>query len=190
MKKLVTLGMVACLSVAGCMTAFAGQWQSDAQGKWYVNDDGHYPTNAWQEIDGKHYYFGADGYLLVDTITPDGYLVGSDGSWVRYSLSDENAQQKINEFVELYEGAFYIDEAEFEQNVRSFYTPDEAQAVIDLIRSNHTFVPDTSLQDGGIDTSGWVGFDGQPLNVEVGTLDHDQSLTPKQNEAINNSSWG
>lgn len=174
-KRILTLVMALCLMVP--ITSFAGEWKEDNKGYWYVNDDGHYPTNAWQEIDGKHYYFGADGYLLVDTITPDGYLVGSDGSWVRYSLSDENAQQRINEFVELYEGAFYMDQAEFEQNVRSFYTPEEAQAVIDLIRSNHTFVPEP-------DPSTYQTIGGS--KIIRGTLDHDQSLTPEQEADIAN----
>lgn len=183
-KKLVTLGMVSCLSVASCMTAFAGQWQSDAHGWWYVNDDGQYTSNAWQEIDGKQYYFDENGYMMTETMTPDGYLVGSDGAWIHYSLSDENAQQMINEFAELYEGAFYIDQAEFEQNVRSFFIdPVEAQYVIDLIRSNHTFVPDASLQDGGIDTSGWdLGGGSVTIETEVS----DQSLSPEENAAINN----
>lgn len=118
-------------------------WVQDATGWWYRNADGSYPMNTWKEINGKQYYFGSDGYMLVNYPTPDGFYVGSDGAWVTYSLSDENVQQIINEFVELYEGAFYIDQTEFEENVRTFFTePAEAQYVIDLIRSNHTFVPD------------------------------------------------
>lgn len=183
MKKLVTLVMVACLSIVSCITVFAGQWQSDAHGWWYVNDDGQYTSNAWQEIEGKQYYFDENGYMMIETMTPDGYLVGSDGAWIHYSLSDENAQQMINEFAELYEGAFYIDQAEFEHNVRTFYTPEEAQAVIDLIRSNHTFVPDASLQDGGIDTSGWDLGGG---SVKQRPLAEDQHLSPEENAAINN----
>lgn len=118
-------------------------WVQDATGWWYRNADGSYPMNTWKEINGKQYYFGGDGYMLVNYPTPDGFYVGSDGAWVTYSLSDENVQQIINEFVELYEGAFYIDQTEFEENVRTFFTePAEAQYVIDLIRNNHTFVPD------------------------------------------------
>lgn len=121
-------------------------WVQDNVGWWWRNADGSYPVNAWKEINGKQYYFGSDGYMLHDTTTPDGYTVGSDGAWIQYSLSDEKKQQTINELIELYTGAFYIDQAEFEQNVRTFFTdPAEAQYVIDLIRSNHTFVPDTSL---------------------------------------------
>ena len=31
------------ISIFSCITSFAGQWQSDAQGWWYVNDDGTPP---------------------------------------------------------------------------------------------------------------------------------------------------
>lgn len=63
-------------------TAYAGQWQQDSAGWWYQNDNGSYPVNQWQEIDGKQYYFGANGYMLANTTTPDGYQVGADGAWV------------------------------------------------------------------------------------------------------------
>ena len=32
---------------------------------------------------GGTYYLGADGKMLVNTRTPDGYFVGADGAWVR-----------------------------------------------------------------------------------------------------------
>lgn len=38
--------------------------------------------SQWREIDGKYYYFGTDGYMLADTVTPDDYQVGADGAWV------------------------------------------------------------------------------------------------------------
>lgn len=88
-KRLVTLGTAVCLMVSSSIVSFAGEWKQDTVGWWYVNDDGHYPSNVWQEIDGKHYYFGADGYLLVNTTTPDGYKVGTDGAWIPDSVSEE-----------------------------------------------------------------------------------------------------
>ena len=57
-------------------------WQQTNIGWWYQNADGSYPANSWKEINGKHYYFGGDGYMLHDTVTPDGYTVGSDGAWI------------------------------------------------------------------------------------------------------------
>ena len=66
------------------MTAYASQWQQDSTG-WKVQaDDGTYLMNQWyQNTDGKWYYIGADGYMLVNAITPDGYQVGADGVWIQ-----------------------------------------------------------------------------------------------------------
>lgn len=64
-------------------SAFAAGWQSDAKGWWYDNGNGTYKMNEWfTEADGKSYYFGADGYMMVNSYTPDGYWVGPDGVWV------------------------------------------------------------------------------------------------------------
>lgn len=70
------------------LTSFAGQWVNDAHGWWYNNGDGTWPANTWQWIDGNGeniaecYYFGADGYMLENTNTPDNYgLLENDGRW-------------------------------------------------------------------------------------------------------------
>ncbi len=38
-------------------------WQKDSVGWRYRNSDGGYPVKKWQNIDGKWYYFGAEGYM-------------------------------------------------------------------------------------------------------------------------------
>ena len=38
---------------------------------------------GWRYINGFWYYFSADGSMLINAITPDGYYVGSDGKWVK-----------------------------------------------------------------------------------------------------------
>ncbi|SEP84000.1 Putative cell wall binding repeat-containing protein [Lachnospiraceae bacterium NE2001] len=58
-----------------------GQWKSDSKGKWYEDTSGWYPTATWQKIDGKWYYFTADGYMDYSEYR-DGYWLGSDGAWV------------------------------------------------------------------------------------------------------------
>ncbi len=66
---------------------FAGEWKSDEIGQWYQNDDGSYPVNTWQWIDGNRdgvsesYYFNENGYMLANTVTPDNYTVNADGAW-------------------------------------------------------------------------------------------------------------
>lgn len=85
-KKLFTTLLAASLSVVTTTTAFAGSWQQDSVGWWYQNDDGSFTTNGWQWIDGnsdgiaESYYFDANGYCLMNTTTPDGFLVDANGA--------------------------------------------------------------------------------------------------------------
>lgn len=101
MRKRVLVLAALALSSMMSISAYAGEWKQDNTGWWYQNDDGSYPTNTWQEIDGKQYYFGNDGYMFHDTTTPDGYKVGSDGAWVennvsiRYSTEDNALMYSI-----------------------------------------------------------------------------------------------
>lgn len=84
-------------------------WVQDEIGRWYRNPDNSYPINTWKEIDGKQYYFGSDGYMLHDTITPDGYTVGSDGAWIETPETEEDLEVDK----EAYEQAKrYLEEAE------------------------------------------------------------------------------
>lgn len=77
--KMALITSVLILTMA--MTSFAGQWQENDQGWWYQNDDGSYPADGWQWINGKSYYFDSHGYCLMDTVTPDGYTVDASGAW-------------------------------------------------------------------------------------------------------------
>lgn len=83
------LSTAAMLTMLANSTAFAGQWKSDSNGWWYQNDDGSYPANGWQWIDGngdgvsESYYFDGNGYMLSNTTTPDGYTVNADGAWTQ-----------------------------------------------------------------------------------------------------------
>ena len=81
----------------------AGAWLKDNVGWWYCNADRSYTVNNWQQIDNKWYFFNERGYMvtgwvqwkniwyycsnngdmLVNTTTPDGYRVDSNGAWVR-----------------------------------------------------------------------------------------------------------
>ena len=38
---------------------------------------------GWRFINGYWYYFSSDGSMLVNTITPDGYLVDENGRWIK-----------------------------------------------------------------------------------------------------------
>lgn len=86
--SLLAAGAAALFSAALLSTpVLAGEWRANSTGFWYVNDDGSYPTNAWQWIDGdgdgvyQCFAFDENGYLMLNQTTPDGYLVGAAGAW-------------------------------------------------------------------------------------------------------------
>ena len=68
------------------ISAFAGKpgsWRQAADGRWWFQcTDGTYPSNGWSMIDDIYYYFDSDGWMLANTITPDGYYVDASGAWV------------------------------------------------------------------------------------------------------------
>lgn len=73
--------------IAG-FTAMAGTWKNDSKGWRYDEGNGSYIKNTWKWIDGNKdgisecYYFDADGYCLVNTTTPNGWEVDSNGAWI------------------------------------------------------------------------------------------------------------
>ena len=105
-RKLALYSLTTGMVIAGSITSLAGQWKQN-QDKWqWQEDDGSYSTNAWKQIGEAWYYFGSDGYMaadrwignyyvgadgamLVNTTTPDGYRVGTDGAWI----ADVSAQK-------------------------------------------------------------------------------------------------
>ena len=58
---------------------YYGQWKSDSYGWWFEDESGWYPSSQWVWINGKCYYFEADGYLATNKYV-DGYWVGADGA--------------------------------------------------------------------------------------------------------------
>ena len=96
-KSLVTMGLIMGLSVASTMTAFAGWEQTGATWK-YQNADKTYLTNTWQWIDGNGdnvaecYYFNADGIMLANTTTPDGFAVNEQGQWIENGVVQTKVQ--------------------------------------------------------------------------------------------------
>lgn len=101
--KVLTLATL--LSAFYPLTSFAGEWKSDNNGWWYQNDDGSYPKNTWQWIDGnkdgisESYYFNENGYLLTNT-TKDGYTVNGDGAWTVNGVVQTQGQQVTTNLVQ------------------------------------------------------------------------------------------
>lgn len=56
-------------------------WKQDALGWKVQNSDGTFLVNSWYQSpeSGMWYYMGADGYMLTNTVTPDGLWVNADG---------------------------------------------------------------------------------------------------------------
>lgn len=44
-------------------------WKQDQIGWWYINSDGSYPVNDWQNINGNWYFFNEKGYMATGWIT-------------------------------------------------------------------------------------------------------------------------
>ena len=62
-------------------------WLNTADNKWYFfenmkNIDEGSMVIGWRKIKDTWYYFVADGSMLTNSITPDGYYVGADGAWI------------------------------------------------------------------------------------------------------------
>lgn len=64
-------------------TTVAG-WETADGHKKYRKNDGSFVTNSWMKLDEKTYYFDENGYMLTDTITPDGIYVNTKGEKTSY----------------------------------------------------------------------------------------------------------
>ena len=63
---------------------------------YYIQDDNTLAINKWVNYNGKYYYFDTNGLMLINTITPDGYTVGIDGSWIVNAPQQQNQLQTSN----------------------------------------------------------------------------------------------
>lgn len=142
MKLLKIFATTIAISSIMATSAFAGVWRTGDganQGKWwYDNGDGTYANNGWQWIDGNDdgtaecYYFDSDGWMLANTLTPDGYQVNENGAWVN------------NGIVETQKASIEIPQ-----------TPDTTENVSNDISGHYNYI-------GSIDESGaltnWLGI--------------------------------
>ena len=54
-KRLVVLAAALSMSMGLSMVSYAGSWQHDSKGTWYLTDDYKYPVSQWKNIDGNWY---------------------------------------------------------------------------------------------------------------------------------------
>ena len=62
-------------------------WVKDTNNNYYYfetanNDNVGKMTTGWREINGSTYFFGSDGKMMSNSVTPDGKYVGADGKVV------------------------------------------------------------------------------------------------------------
>lgn len=149
-KNVWSLCLVMGISLAMTMPALAGTWQEDSVGWYYQNDDGSYQKNGWfQDGDGKWYYFDANGYMLTNTITPDGYQVGSDGAMIS---NDTSASTGRNDEFPLRGTVGYQPGLEAGSAVLFRNNPEYAQIntfKLTYINSNKVLIYLAGLQPGG-----------------------------------------
>ena len=50
----------------------------------YRKPDGSYVSNSWLNVEDELYYMDSEGYMLFDTITPDGSYVNASGAKQKY----------------------------------------------------------------------------------------------------------
>ena len=93
-KTIAVLSLTASLATIP-MTAYAGMWQQDSTGWKVRQDDGTYLTNQWYQSpeSGLFYYLGADGYMMINSTTPDGYQVDANGVWIQSTQKAEPVVQ-------------------------------------------------------------------------------------------------
>ena len=57
-----------------------GNWMQIGEDWYWFDEDGYMIQDEWKSWKGKEYYFGNDGKMLINSKTPDGFQVGSDGA--------------------------------------------------------------------------------------------------------------
>ena len=83
-------------------------WVQNNGGWLYVQEDGSYAKSTWKTIDGKEYYFGADGYMVT------GWLK-QGSTWYYLKPTAKNSAEKVGEKAYNYWvgtagiGGYYID---------------------------------------------------------------------------------
>lgn len=91
-KYILTILTAITFTLVSAFSSLA-EWKQDGIGWWWQEDDGWYSTSEWRLINGKEYYFGADGYMLHDTVQ-DGFALDSSGARIVPDLGLEVAPYK------------------------------------------------------------------------------------------------
>ena len=63
-------------------------WVKTGDNKWYFFENAKTANEGkmqvgWKVVEGSWYFFGADGAMYENQVTPDGHVIGADGRWVQ-----------------------------------------------------------------------------------------------------------
>lgn len=136
-KKSITLFAFITLFTIITSSAALAAWQQDSTGKRYQNEDGSYPLNAWQQIDGSWYHFNENGYMQTGfaTIGNHMYYFAPDTG-----IMESGTTRQIDDFA-------YT----FDSNGCLLYQTDNAEA-----SAGHTL--ERGSWDGLIYTNQWADY--------------------------------
>lgn len=83
MKKRNLVGiLIGTMCLLQTMTSFAESgWQQNETGRWFENEDGSYPVNQWEQLEGNWYFANGKGYVETGFFRDGGrlYWLGEDG---------------------------------------------------------------------------------------------------------------
>ena len=109
-KGIFVLATALSMSMGLSMASYAGSWEHDSKGWWYLTDNYKYPVSQWKNIKDNWYYFNSRGYTLIgwqwldgkayffndgsnksfpyaamlkNTKSPDGYDLNGEGAWTQ-----------------------------------------------------------------------------------------------------------
>lgn len=151
MKKLnikkvgLTLSLVSAISVCSVFTALA-DWKHNETGWWYEEENGGYIKTDWKLINGKWYYFGEDGYLYTNKVTPDGYKVDNNGE-ITEKLEEIETEDDIESFEEsipVVEETIELESKETESEVHTFEETTVIESSETQTTETETIVPETT----------------------------------------------
>lgn len=125
-------------------TVTAG-WEEENGRKKYRKNDGTFIYNSWMSLDEKSYYFDESGYMLADTITPDGVYVNSKGEKTGYmpGWTQLDGEQRF-----IQKNGYYASATWIEENGKWYYFNLACQLVTDSITPDGYYVGPDGVWDG------------------------------------------
>ena len=136
MRKVILAAAITTFSWIMTISAYAGNWVKNNTGWWYDNGNGTWPSSSWQWIDGNSdgiaecYYFDGSGYCMINTTTPDNYIVNNSGAWtVNGVVQTKNASTEKSDSYYMEKYASVIDKW---RNDEAGYALDPVYDFIDI----------------------------------------------------------